>query len=141
VLLEGEEVLALTSGIMDGNTWLLTVTDRRILLLDKGMIFGLKQLDMPLSQIKSVSHKKGLLFGEILIDTGGQIKTVKNISKNDAPKVCAIIAQTLHSSAGPAKAQSGGTDVVAQLEKLAALKEKGLLTDEEFAAQKAKLLD
>jgi hypothetical protein len=28
-----------------------------------------------------------------------------------------------------------------QLTKLAALKEKGLLTDEEFATQKAKLLD
>ena len=31
-------------------------------------------------------------------------------------------------------------DVVSQLERLAALKEQGILTDEEFAAQKAKLL-
>lgn len=35
---------------------------------------------------------------------------------------------------------SGGTSPAEQLEKLAALKEKGMLTDEEFAAQKAKLL-
>jgi hypothetical protein len=31
-------------------------------------------------------------------------------------------------------------DAIAQIEKLGALKEKGLLTDEEFTAQKAKLL-
>ena len=33
-----------------------------------------------------------------------------------------------------------GTDLVKELEKLGALKEKGLLTDEEFSAAKAKLL-
>ena len=35
---------------------------------------------------------------------------------------------------------SEGTDLVKELEKLGALKEKGLLTDEEFSAAKAKLL-
>ena len=33
-----------------------------------------------------------------------------------------------------------GTDVVVELQKLAALKEQGILSDEEFAAAKAKLL-
>jgi ABC-type multidrug transport system fused ATPase/permease subunit len=35
---------------------------------------------------------------------------------------------------------AGGVDTAGQLEKLAALKERGVLSDEEFAAQKAKLL-
>ena len=39
----------------------------------------------------------------------------------------------------PAAADSGD-DMIAQLEKLGALHDKGILTDEEFAAQKAKLL-
>lgn len=34
----------------------------------------------------------------------------------------------------------GGVDVVAELQKLASLKEAGVLSDEEFAAAKAKLL-
>ena len=42
-------------------------------------------------------------------------------------------------AAAPAAA-SGGTDIVAELQKLGALKEQGILTDEEFAAAKAKLL-
>ncbi len=42
-------------------------------------------------------------------------------------------------AAAPAAA-GGGTDVVAELQKLATLKEQGILSDAEFAAAKAKLL-
>lgn len=42
--------------------------------------------------------------------------------------------------AQPAAAPAGGVDVVAELQKLAALKEAGVLTDAEFAAAKGKLL-
>jgi hypothetical protein len=40
----------------------------------------------------------------------------------------------------PAPAPSPASDLTAELEKLAALKTAGILTDEEFAAAKAKLL-
>ena len=40
----------------------------------------------------------------------------------------------------PAAAPAGGDDPIAQLERLAALKQQGILTDAEFEAQKAKLL-
>lgn len=39
-----------------------------------------------------------------------------------------------------APAAAGGTDIVAELQKLAALKEQGILSDDEFAAAKARLL-
>ena len=40
----------------------------------------------------------------------------------------------------PAQAPAAPEDVITQLERLGALKAQGLLTEEEFAAQKAKLL-
>jgi hypothetical protein len=40
----------------------------------------------------------------------------------------------------PAQAPAAQEDVITQLERLGALKAQGLLTEEEFAAQKAKLL-
>jgi len=40
----------------------------------------------------------------------------------------------------PPSAPSPSEDVITQLERLGALKAQGLLTDEEFAAQKARLL-
>ncbi|WP_286328948.1 SHOCT domain-containing protein [Agromyces marinus] len=48
-------------------------------------------------------------------------------------------AQQAAPAAPPAPA-GGGVDVVAELQKLAALKEQGILSDAEFAAAKAKLL-
>jgi hypothetical protein len=40
----------------------------------------------------------------------------------------------------PAAPTSGGADMTAELERLATLRSQGVLTDEEFAAAKAKLL-
>ncbi|GAB3085898.1 SHOCT domain-containing protein [Isoptericola nanjingensis] len=42
--------------------------------------------------------------------------------------------------APPPAPAAGGDDVIAQLEKLGRLRDSGVLTDEEFAAQKARLL-
>ncbi len=43
-------------------------------------------------------------------------------------------------AAAPAAPAAGGTDLVAELQKLASLKDAGILSDDEFAAAKAKLL-
>ncbi len=43
-------------------------------------------------------------------------------------------------AAAPAAAPAGGVDIVAELQKLASLKDAGILSDEEFSAAKAKLL-
>ncbi|MRG59117.1 SHOCT domain-containing protein [Agromyces sp. CFH 90414] len=51
----------------------------------------------------------------------------------------AYAQQQAAAQAAPAPA-AGGTDVVAELQKLGDLKAQGLLSDEEFAAAKAKLL-
>ena len=40
----------------------------------------------------------------------------------------------------PAPANTGGEDRVEQLKELAALKDQGVLTDDEFAAEKARIL-
>jgi hypothetical protein len=40
----------------------------------------------------------------------------------------------------PAPAGNGGSDPIAQLKELAALKEQGILSEEEFAEQKARIL-
>ena len=40
VLFDEEQVLAFSSGMMDGNTWLIALTDRRVIFLDKGLLFG-----------------------------------------------------------------------------------------------------
>jgi Short C-terminal domain len=52
-----------------------------------------------------------------------------------------VAAQVAAQQAAPAPAApAGGTDVIAQLQQLADLKAQGILTEEEFAAQKARIL-
>jgi hypothetical protein len=53
-----------------------------------------------------------------------------------AQQAAAQYAQPAAAQAAPA----GGTDLVAELQKLAALKDAGILSDQEFAAAKAKLI-
>lgn len=145
VLSKGERIKALTSGLYQGNTWLITVTDQRLLFLDKGMVFGLKQVELPLKQISALSHKTGLLFGEIHISTSGGKSVIQTIPKGEVAKIAAIISSLIR-EAHEVKVPVASTvapqpvDVASQLERLAALMEKGILTPEEFAAQKAKLL-
>ncbi|MGN6816720.1 MAG: SHOCT domain-containing protein [Solirubrobacterales bacterium] len=52
----------------------------------------------------------------------------------------AIQAQSAPESMPPAPEQSGGSSMIDQLKELGELKTQGILTEEEFAAQKAKLL-
>lgn len=137
----GEQIKAMTSGVHEGNTWLIVATDRRLLFLDKGMIYGLKQMEMPLAQITTLSHKTGLMFGEIEIDTAGGKKKIETIVKKDVAKFADIVSglvKKVHSNDNVAP--SPQVDVATQLEKLAELKSKGILTEEEFQEQKTKLL-
>lgn len=142
VLDENEVLKAMTSGTLDGNTWLICVTTKRVLFLDKGMVAGLKQKDLLLEHITAVSSKTGFLMGEISVATSGGSHEIKNIEKKYVPMVTSVLNDMLRNkSAAPAQAAApAGDDVVSKLERLAKLKEQGILNDEEFAAQKAALL-
>ena len=49
-------------------------------------------------------------------------------------------AQEQEAYAPPPPSESGGSDVIEQLKELASLKQQGILTDAEFAEQKARIL-
>ena len=83
ILREGEKIVGLMSGLMDGNTWLITATNKRIIFLDKGFLYGLKQSETPLSKISSIEFQKGILMGEIKVwDGSSKPMHIKNINKS-----------------------------------------------------------
>ena len=81
MLMDGEQVLAFSSGMMDGNTWLIVLTDHRVLFLDKGMLYGLKETSIPLDRINGVSGETGMLFGKIVINDGFAGRQIKQVPK------------------------------------------------------------
>jgi hypothetical protein len=139
VMASGEKIFAMTSGFLEGNTWLVTVTDKRVLFLNKGLVYGLKQMELSLSHISSVAYKTGLIFGRIQFSAAGGTKRIEMVRKNDVSKVAHIISGLIAKLKIPAHA-GAATDLISQLERLAALKLGGILTDEELARQKAKIL-
>src|SRR4051812_26512514 len=76
-ILDDDEVIkALTSGMVDGSTWLLVCTDRRIIFLNCRMFFGVRQIQLPLDRIQALDHNFALFFGSIRIWDGATSYTL-----------------------------------------------------------------
>lgn len=142
ILMDDESVIAFISGLMNRNTWLIVLTDRRIIFLNKGMFYGLKQSIIDLDKVNAVSATTGLIFGKIIVTDGATDRVIsrvwKKAVKNFTNKIQEALeirkltrtGQILDSHHGPYE----------QLEKIAELKERGLLTEEEFQIEKKRIL-
>ncbi len=157
VLNKGERILALTSGFMNNRTWLAVCTDQRVLFLDRGMIFGLRQLQMNLDRIQSIDSSFGLFFGTIRVWDGASamsiglilkpsvmpfVRTVQEAMdkyKRQMVHELAMTATGAHRTARDA-GSLGGNGMIDELERLAKLKADGHLSEAEYASAKAKLL-
>lgn len=143
----GEQPLAIASGMMDNNTWLITLTNQRVIFLDKGMFYGLKQIDVNLKNIVGVGGKTGLILGEITISTSGQNYTIKNVMKSSVTPFTNLVNETRNSLSNPPPELSTQAapkpfdDIMSKLERLAEMKDDGILTDEEFQQQKQRILN
>ncbi|HRK02243.1 MAG TPA: PH domain-containing protein, partial [Oligoflexia bacterium] len=149
VLNPNEVIRGITSGFYENRTWVIVVTNSRLVFLDKGMIYGLRQLDMSLHQISSVAHRTRLFFGEVEVATGSGTKTIGCIAKGDVVKISNILSAEIHAVRNPKPAgssapatTSGGTNqsLAGELERLAELYSSGALDEQEFRASKARLL-
>ncbi|GGY03681.1 PH domain-containing protein [Paludibacterium paludis] len=142
VLADGEQILAFCSGLMDSSTWLITLTDQRIIFLDKGLLFGLKQSAIDLDKVNAISGETGVFFGKISIQDGASNRTIDNVPKRTVVPFTNLVRDAINNrkhgkhTIGAAQAD----DPVARLEKLSAMLSKGLITEAEFTEQKARIL-
>lgn len=169
ILEDDERIYAITSGFVENNTWLLVCTDRRI-FLDRGWLYGLKQIQMPLNRINSIDHEIGIAFGTISIWDGATRMTVGTILRSKVHYFVKIAKKAMEDynqrvsmhyqqqmmmqqqqqqqmmqqqqqpQMSPEQQAQRMSDMAQHLEKLAALRDKGILTEEEFQAQKARML-
>lgn len=142
LLRAGEPVLALASGMVEANTWLIALTDRRIIFLDKGMLYGMKQEIVPLDKVNSIAGSTGMMFGKIVITDGAGDRVISQVPKKTVQPFTARAMEAMEAmkNGGAGAPTAGGGDELDKLERLAALHEKGLLDNEEFRAAKAKIL-
>jgi len=138
VIREGEVVRALISGVYDGTLWLVVATTQRVIFLDKGLIYGSKQLDLALDKIQGITQKTGLVFGELMITTGGATWKVEQLWKKGTQRFAEIVSEQIQAAKA---ARGGGEDFVSRLERLTRLRENGTLSEEEFHSQKQRILN
>lgn len=168
IMNDDEEIRAITSGFMDNATWLAVCTTKRMIFLNRGMVFGMRQVQLSLDRIQTVDHSSLIMFGSIRVWDGANAFVLKMVLK---PSIAPFVKATNQAisdfrkfwrkggmSSGssdsdqqqqpqlrtapqpnkPAMADDG--DHLAKLERLADLYERGVLSTEEFAAAKKKLL-
>lgn len=154
ILSHDERILALTSGIMEARTWLAVCTDRRILFLDRGMFFGLRQVQINLDRLQTIESDVGLVFGSIRVVDSGSSMVIRMVLKHSiAPFVRTVqdamdtykrtMVYDIAKAGSNALAAGAGAPKAAfihELESLAKLRAEGHLTDEEYSAAKTKLL-
>lgn len=141
ILAQNEVVDNLAQGTYNNGQGILVSTDRRLLFIDKGMLFGLKVEDFPLDKISSIQYETGLIFGSIKIHTTGNVATIENVEKASARSFAEFVRNELSQPKEMITTTIiNEPNILDQLEKLAKLKENGILTEEEFNQQKIKLL-
>jgi hypothetical protein len=146
----GETVLAITGGMVSSKNGLLVATDRRALFVAEGVIHHVFE-DFPYDRITTVNSSRGPLFGKIIIHTGGAARVIEQVARAEAEAVAAIIRERVEAIARerhypavtspPASNSSAPLNLAAELRELAQLRDQGILTPEEFDAQKARLLN
>ena len=135
-----EKVDNIVQGTYNNSQGILVSTNRRLIFIDKGLLYGLKVEDFPIDKITSIQYETGLLLGKIKIHTSGNIASIENVEKQSTRNFCEFVRNKLSQ---PKESQSQVTqepNILDQLEKLAKLKEAGILNQEEFDEQKKKLL-
>ena len=149
VLWEGELPAGVITGTYHNGSGILVATDRRLIFLDKGLV-GLTVEDIYFEDISSIESHQGWLMGSLTIYARGNKESVENVPKQNVRPFSDLLrnelakskqmkvdmlTQTQQAASTPTRA-----DNIDALFKLAELHKMGVLTDDEFAEQKAELL-
>jgi len=167
VLDQDEKLLAIAECIYLQNKreGIVFATPRRVVFIDKKILGGVVRNEFPLHEIISIEHNESLLYSILKINIKGASAEFKLHNKTDGRGFCNVAngniqypersqnqqpecIQAFHQSI-PNLAEENvfntgkesSEAIFEQLEKLGRLKENGILTEEEFAEQKKKLLD
>lgn len=143
ILWEDEIVEKMVQGYYGCGQGILVATNKRLLFVDKGLIYGLRVEDFPHGKITSIQYKTGLVFGTITIFTSGNKADIEQIDKKQARDFAEYVRARISGAkehASIPKNKPSSDDVITQLEKLAKLKEQGILSEEELSSQKKNIL-
>lgn len=135
----GEKILYAANAFVATNSVLAVCTNKRVIFLDHGMVYGSKATDIPLDVINGVSYSKGLMLGSIAVTNGATTVQIENMQPYSTEK----LAEAIKKAAAKFKQKSSKPEPnndLSQLKDLKQLLDEGIITEEEFTAKKKQIL-
>ncbi|HEY5407464.1 MAG TPA: PH domain-containing protein [Ginsengibacter sp.] len=150
ILADDEDCFGMTEGMMKkvhsgkySGYGIALLTDKRFLFYHKGFLGSVIREEFPLNTISSITFNKGILFGSLHVYAANVDEIIiQPCDNNNAGRIAQVwqhllnernIFQTTPANEIPA-------DPVAELEKWHNLKERGLITEEEYNSMKKQIL-
>ena len=91
VLEEGERLHGMTGCLFAEYTWVLFVTDRRLLFLKQGVLTPRKN-ELRLDRVRSVTWKPGLFFGAMRLETDDGVKVIDSVVRRDCLRLGPLVS-------------------------------------------------
>jgi len=142
ILWEDEIIKKAVPGNYQNGNGMLVATNKRVIFLNKGFLGGLQVEDFSYDKISSIQYNVGMLMGDITIYASGNKATIKHIEKSQTRDFADFLRANLDKKDEADQNTIAHTedDVISKLERLASLKEKGILSEDEFQSEKKKIL-
>jgi uncharacterized membrane protein YdbT with pleckstrin-like domain len=128
--------------VADWFTTLYVITNERVVY--RAGVFARSGIEIPLESVTNVAFNQSLIermirSGDLLIESAGESGQSRYSDIPDPEALQSTIYQ--QREARTVSLKRGGSSVSEELAGLAALRERGVLSEEEFEAQKRRLLD
>jgi hypothetical protein len=141
-----ERVIVLGQGQYERKQGLVALTSERLLFFEKGMLGQETIEEFSLKSISSLETGKKMTGERLVVHVSGNSSEIKGMSHGQADEIVRQFRrlkaeQDAPASAAPPAPAQAGDDPFAQLEKLARMRDQGIITPEEFDQKKAELMD
>ena len=140
VLHRNETVLAVGAGALATKPGIVALTDRRLVFVRHGSRAD-DLVEFPVPSITALSPRTKRRGEGLTVAQSGTLASISQMGPGQADRLAAEFAELTGASRQlTAATDAPRPDPIAQIERLAGLRDRGILSEEEFQAQKARLL-
>lgn len=144
ILWEGEAIQKAAQGFYGMSNGMLVATNKRLIFIDKGIV-KLKVESFLYDKISSIEYTTGMLLGNIIFYASGNKAKIENMQKESAKDIAEFIREYIQkentiNEQSNSENNNNDKGLANELEKLFDLKERGIISEEEFKAMKEKII-
>ena len=146
ILEKGETVKKLVKGSYEHRNGIVAATNKRLIFIHKGLLFGSDIEDLKYDQLTSIQYKADPNLGTITILTSEDRIDIRQVDHEQAIIFSKYVREKMarsrkHSSNTTREKLNVSLTIADQIKKLTDLRDAGLLTDEELLVHEQKILD